>query len=473
MNMKLSLRGAAAAIILILAGQARAQNLVITTIFDGTAAGISPAGMAVDPAGNLYFADEGRAVIEKLSPTGILQLIAGQPGVTGSANGPAASASFGQPEGVALDASGNIYVADAGNNAVRKITPAGLVSTVAGIPGVFGGQNGPEASATFAEPKALATDAAGNLYIADCDNGAIRKINTSGTVSTLATISGFPQGIAIDGSGNIFISCGPPDVYSTFSTPYGDTIYKRSAAGVVTLYAGQSLTNGSTDGPGSQALFFNPSGLATDAAGDLFVADTNNCTIREISPAGIVTTVAGMAGSSGLVDGSGGQARFTSPFGIALDAYGNAFISDGHTVRRGIPSVNTQSPVRFDNLSSRGAVAPSSPLIAGFAIEGTVAQTMLVRAVGPSLAPFGVVNPLPSVQLDIYNQAGTIVASSSAGINATNSGSATTLLGAFPLTANSGDAPLVITLKPGLYSAVVSSPNGGSGTAMVEVYEVP
>jgi hypothetical protein len=290
--------------------------------------------------------------------------------------------------------------------------------------------------------------------------------NSCGTVMNL-------QGIAIDDSGNIFVSCGGPDVSADLVWPYANTIYKKPPSGAFTLFAGQYLVNGSADGPGSQALFYNPGGLATDAAGDLFVADSNNGTIREISPTGVVTTVAGMAGSFGLVDGSGGQARFNGPQAVAVDPYGNVFILDGQSVRRGIPSFNTQSPVRFVNISARGTVTPSSPLIGGFVIEGTSAQTVLVRAVGPMLAQFGVSNPLESTQLDIYNQAGVLVASSAAGINATNSGSAAALVGAFPLPAGSGDTPLAITLKPGSYTAVVTSPGGGTGTALLEAYEVP
>ena len=149
------------------------------------------------------------------------------------------------------------------------------------------------------------------------------------------------------------------------------------------------------------------------------------------------------------------------------------FISDGRTVRRGIPAINTQSPVRLINLSARSMVAPSSPLIGGFVIEGSCSQTVLARGVGPTLAQFGVSNPLQAPQLDIYAQGGVLVASSANGINTTNSASAAALVGAFPLPEISADAPLVITLKPGAYTAVVSSPNGASGTALVEVYEIP
>src|ERR1019366_4929856 len=134
--------------------------------------------------------------------------------------------------------------------------------------------------------------------------------------------------------------------------------------------------------------------------------DTNNEIIRMISPAGAVTTIAGTANASGLVDGAGAQARLTSPLGLAVDAYGNVFFNDGRATRRGIPSANTQGPVRLVNLSARGTVSPSTALIGGFVIEGTVAQTVLVRGVGTGLAQFAVSNPLPVAQLDIYDKLG-------------------------------------------------------------------
>jgi sugar lactone lactonase YvrE len=473
MNGKRTLKGAFIGVVLLLAGHAGAQDLVISTV---SLTGGTPDGVAGDSTDNLYFAVGAAAVIWKMSPTGVIQTIAGQSGVTGSTNGAAGAALFSYPTGIALDANGNIYVADPGNNTIRKITPAGIVSTLAGIPGVFGFHDGPGSTATFNLPGALAVDAGGNVYVADGQNLTIRKIDPSGVVSTLAGIpldGGYSlQGIAVDGSGDIFVSCGEYiGASATFQAPPGaNAIFKRSAAGIVTVFAGQLFVSGSTDGPGTQASFNNPAGLATDTAGDLFVADENNGTIREISPAGVVTTIAGMAGDPGMVDGS---ARFTSPLGIAVDGYGNVFITDSQEVRRGIPGSNTRSPTRFSNLSARGMVTSSSPLIGGFVVVGTASQTVLARGIGPTLAEFGVPNPLENPQLDIYDQSGALVASSAAGINATNGASAAALVGAFPLAVGSSDAPLVITLKPGAYTAVVSSPSGGTGTALVEVYEIP
>ena len=485
-----------AGIALLVAGHASAQNLVVSTIandFEATASappGVGPAGIAVDSSGNLYVADPINNIIEKLSPTGVLQTIAGQSGQRGSENGPAATAHFNGPTGLDLDAAGDIFVADQYNSTIRKITPAGIVSTLAGTPNTFGSRDGPGSSATFSQPTALAIDAAGNIYVADAANvdpsspsgpsDLVRKIDSNGNVTTVAQIPAPDlynlQGIAVDRQGDIFVSIGAFDSYwysVGFPVVYGDAIYEVSTGGTVSVFAGQPEVNGANDGIGVQAQFHNPGGLAVDSGGNLYVADKGNYTIREITPAGVVTTVGGLAGYSGSVDGPGSQARLSGPEALAVDASGNVFISDGRTVRRGIPAINTQSPVRLINLSARSMVAPSSPLIGGFVIEGSCSQTVLARGVGPTLAQFGVSNPLQAPQLDIYAQGGVLVASSANGINTTNSASAAALVGAFPLPEISADAPLVITLKPGAYTAVVSSPNGASGTALVEVYEIP
>ena len=449
----------------------------MTTIVSGpTTISATAAGIAADAGGNLYLADPVNGVINKISPTGVFQAFAGQSGTHGYSDGTGAGAQFMGPTGVAVDSNGNVYVADRGANTIRKITPSGAVTTIAGAPGSFGYQDGPGSQARFEEPAAIATDAAGNLFVADSARESVRKIDLAGTVSTIA---GIPetfglQGIAVDGQGNVFVSGGPPDFYAAMlGVPYPDTIYKVSPSGSVTTFAGQLLVNGSSDGTGTEALFYNPVGLATDAAGNLFVADSLNGTIREISPDGVVMTVAGTVGSRALVDGVGSQARFNGPIGVATDTSGNVFVLDETAVRRGIPSVNTQGPIRFVNISARSMVTPSSPLIAGFVIEGNAAQTVLARAVGSGLTQFGVSNPIQDVQLTIYSQGGTPVASSADGANLTNSGSASAMVGAFPLAADAGDAGLVVTLKPGPYTALVSSKNGATGTALLEVYEVP
>jgi hypothetical protein len=211
-----------------------------------------------------------------------------------------------------------------------------------------------------------------------------------------------------------------------------------------------------------------------EPSGNLLVADSGNGTLREITPDGVVTTVAGSPQKLAVVDGVGAQARLGAPFGIAVDAFGNVFFTDiNANLRRGIRAANTPGPVRLLNLSARGQVSPGLPLITGFSIQGPMSETLLIRAIGPTLKEFGVTGTLPNPQLDLYAQGGVRIASSANGMNTTNTQNAGAMVGAFPLPINGGDAAVVMTLSPGLYTAQATSPTGASGNAMLEVYEIP
>jgi hypothetical protein len=238
-------------------------------------------------------------------------------------------------------------------------------------------------------------------------------------------------------------------------------IDRITPTGVVLAFAWKA-----SDGTGAAAQFNQPTGIA--------VGPEDNGTVREITPAGLVTTVAGSPRSAGFKDGVGIQAGLTGPNGITVDASGNVFVACGDgTVRRGIRTANTQGAVRLLNLSSRGQVSPGMPLIAGFSIQGPLSETLLIRAIGPALQQFGVSGTLPNPPLDVYAQGAVRIASSANGMNTTNFQSAGALVGAFPLPANGGDAALVMTFSPGLYTAQATSPTGASGSAMLEVYEIP
>ena len=354
----------------------------------------NPEGIAVDSNGSVYVADFGNATIRKITSAGVVTTIAGTAGVKGSADGNGAAAKFQEPYGVAVDASGNVFVADASNRTIRKISSAGVVTTFAGTAGSYGSVDGTGASAKFGSPYGVAVDSSGDVYVADNSNSTIRKITSSGIVTTIAGTASstgltdgtganarfkYPHGVAVDLSGNVYVadlansairkitstgvvttivgsyalwgfdisSSGSADgtgIDTKFKSPtgiavdingnvyvgdYGNaTIRKITAAAVVTTMAGTVGSWGSTDGTGAAAKFYITHGVAADSAGNVYVADTGNYTIRKITSAGFVTTLAGIAGSVGSADGNGVDARFNNPSGVAVDSNGNVYVAD-------------------------------------------------------------------------------------------------------------------------------------------------
>jgi len=238
----------------------------------------------------------------------------------GFVNGTGTNALFNNPQGVAVDSKGNIYVSDSFNNSIREITPAGVVTTVAGN-GTAGYTDGPAASAEFYDPQGLALDAQGNLYVADLGNNVIRKISTIGVVTTFAG-NGIPG--YVDGAGNIAAFNGPHGIaFDTQGNLYvadrtNCLIRKITPAGVVNTFAGNKIV-GYIDATGTAAEFNNPNGLAVDATGNIYVADQGNYAIRKVTPAGVVTTIAGAPSQPNLIN---------LPSAITLDSKGNAYIVD-------------------------------------------------------------------------------------------------------------------------------------------------
>lgn len=283
------------------------------------------------------------------SPTGSFEaeigmwfgLYAGQIDEPGSADAATASANFNEPYGMAIDGSGNLYVADRANHAIRKITSAGQVSTVAGIPTVSGSLDGLPGAAKFNGPQAVALDAAGNIYVADTDNHTIRKIAASnGQTTTIAGQAGdpgsidgagttarfnSPRGIAVDSSGNVYVA-----------DSGNHTIRKIAASDQnVTTIAGSAGNPGTLTGTGGAARFNAPCGLAFFANGDLLVADFGNSALRRVTPAGVTTNFAGLPGNQGFVDATGTTARFWNPTSVAATSDGGFVVGEASSrVRR-------------------------------------------------------------------------------------------------------------------------------------------
>jgi uncharacterized delta-60 repeat protein len=309
----------------------------------GTAARFEgPHGISIDAAGNMYVAERIANTIRKITPAGVVTTLAGQYGVRGSANGTGTAAQFDRPNSTAVDAAGNVYVADTANNAIRKITPAGVVTTLAGQPGTSGSADGTGSAARFNYPDCVAVDTAGNVYVGDLNNHTIRKITPAGVVSTLAGLAGSaavtdgtgsaarfngPTGIALDASGNLFVA-----------DYYAHTLRKVTPAGVVTTLAGLAGSTGSSDGTGSSARFWYPQDITLDAAGNLHVTDSFNHTLRRVTPAGVVTTTGGLPGISGTSAGIGLQARFAGPTSIASGPDGYLYVTEytNHRISRGM-----------------------------------------------------------------------------------------------------------------------------------------
>ncbi len=275
----------------------------------------------------MYVVDSFNSEIRQISPAGVVTTWAGT-GNPGNADGTGTAAMFSFPKGVALDASGTAYVADAQNNLIRQISTAAVVSRLAGS-GAQGSADGTGTAASFYNPSALAVDSSGTVYVADSSNYLVRKISAAGGVSTFAgsgspgntngtgtaAAFGFCAGIAVDAAGTVYLS----DLDN-------HVIRKISPAGVVTTWVGTGVA-GSANGTGTAASFRNPAGLAVDTYGTVYLADAGNHLIRQITAGGVVSTLAG-SGSAGSVNGTGTAASFNSPYAVAVDASGAVYVSD-------------------------------------------------------------------------------------------------------------------------------------------------
>jgi hypothetical protein len=317
----------------------------------------TPVGICADLNSNLYIADTGNSVIRKLTPTTngwVSSTIAGLAGYPGNADGTNNQARFDYPSGVTVDTNGNLFVADQVNSIVRKMTTDGTnwtVSTIAGLAGNYGSANGTNGAARFYYPAGVTVDTAGNVYVADQINSTIRKLTPLGSnnwaVATIAGTNGvngsadgtnntsrfyWPSDLTVDASGNLFVA-------DTFN----NTIRKVSPVGtnyVTTTICGVAGVNNSVDGTNNTALFDGLGGIALDAFGNLFVADSYSSVIRKITPVGnnwVVNTVGGLAYVTGATDGTNSAARFDTPYGVCVDGNGVVYVADTYnqTIRAG------------------------------------------------------------------------------------------------------------------------------------------
>ena len=325
---------------------------IITTIAGNGTAGYSgdggpatqaslniPYGVAVDANRNVYIAEGNNHRIRRVGTDGVITTFAGN-GVAGFSGdgGPATQASLRTPIGVGVDAQGNVYIGDIGNNRIRRVGTDGIITTIAGNGSSgYSGDGGPATQATFRNLDGIAVDARGNVYVADRYNNCIRRVGTDGVITTVAGVpsSGFSGdggsatqakldltfggGVTVDTRGNVYIA----DINN-------QRIRRVGPDGVITTFAGNGAAGFSGDGgPATQASFGNLYGVTVDVRGNVYIADRDNHRIRRVGPDGVITTIAGN-GAAGF-SGDGGfatQARLNSPYGLTVDAQGNVYIAD-------------------------------------------------------------------------------------------------------------------------------------------------
>jgi trimeric autotransporter adhesin len=347
-----------------------------------------PSGVAIDSAGNLYIADGGNHRIRRVTPAGVITTIAGNG--TGGFSGDGGKATSAQlsTASVAMDSTGNLYIADSENHRIRKVAPTGLIATVAGNgTNGFSGDGSKATSAQLNWPTSVATDSAGNLYFIDKLNHRVRKMTPAGVINTIAgngTIGysgdngqatfaqlNLPYGIAVDTAGNLYISDGE-----------NHRIRKVTPAGMITTVAGNGIKGFSGDGGKATSAQLNkPAGVVVDSADNLYIADTKNFCIRKVTPAGLITTIAGGNGNEralfGSDSGQAASAKLCNPSGVSADSAGNLYIADtkNFRIRKITPAgvITTVAGNGFYGYGGDGSLATSAQLAVpqGVAVDST------------------------------------------------------------------------------------------------------
>jgi len=458
-----------------------------------------PTGVAFDANGNMYIADLYNNVVRKVTTSGTIFTIAGngygagaygKGGYSGD-GGPAFNAELNTPFAVAVDDTGNVYIADAYNNVIRKVSTSGIISTFAGTgfgagtgTGGYSGDGGPATAAELAIPYGVAFDATENLYIVDANNSVIRKVNTSGTISTIAGNGSWgysgdggpatdaqlylPSGVCVDGAGNIYI-----DDY------FNNVIRKVNTAGTISTVAGNGFDAGTgaftgyngDGGPATDAELDFPTGVCLDVAGNLYIADAHNNTIRKVNTSGIITTVAGngyQAGSySGGYSGDGGDAiagELHNPTGVFVDASENLYIADASNsvIRKvggisGSLNMHTGSSLTFADDAAGGTWSSSNSSIA------TVNSSGLVTGIsaGMDTIRYSVTNSLGSAVASYVFNVGTPTVAPITGASAVCAGSEITLSDITPGGVWSSNRPYFATIDS---AGTVTGVNGDGNT---------
>ncbi len=305
-----------------------------------------PRGMALDAQGNVFVADYVNSVVRKLGTDGQVTIVAGQVEQRDARNGPALQARFYSPECVAVATDGTLFVTDSGSNTVRRIARDGMVSTLAGKLEVEGFADGPGAKARFNHPVGLGVNAQGVVYVADAYNSTVRRISARGVVSTLAGVPGdagwrdgagtqarfnTPVGLTLDGQGNVFVS-----------EYFNNVIRKITPEGRVTTFAGKPGKGGFSDGKAADALFLHPQTLSFAPDGSLIVADTGNNRVRRIAPDGTVSTLAGNGDGEKVSPGALPGALHL-PYGVQALADGSVLVTGLNAILRIQPAAPLKS----------------------------------------------------------------------------------------------------------------------------------
>ncbi len=348
-----------------------------------------PSGVVVDSFGNVFVADQGNNEIRKVTPGGVVSTFAGST-VPGSADGQGIAASFNGPFALAIDPADTLYVSDRAGFLIRKITPAGLVSTFAGS-GAAASVDGLGVAASFVGPNGIALDSSGNVFVADTDNqgnSAIRKITPGGLVSTFAG-SGTAGYADLQGTAAMFHNADEIVIDSGNNLFVTDTlnyrIRKITPTGLVSTFAGSGVSK-HTNGTGVAAEFKFPQALAIDAAGNLYVGDRFAYVVRKITTSGVVTDIAG-AGVTGNIDGIPSMARFQDLIGATVDTAGNLYIADlgNNSIRKIESAAIACSPVVVCASPTSTTTSSTSP--GGCVTGATICTTTTITSTTSTTIP--------------------------------------------------------------------------------------